>query len=156
MDSKTEPKKKFYKRWWFWVLVIIVIIGLNSGGDSSKQTATNGQTQTSTEQAKPAIKVSAIALATAYKDNEVAADAKYKGKIVEVTGIVDTIGKDILSTPYITLSTGQYSFESIQCMFSKSDEAQLANVTKGKSMTLRGEVSGKMMNIQVSGCSIVQ
>lgn len=151
-----KPKKKFYKRWWFWAIIIVVIIGISSSGDSSKQTVTNGQSQAVADQTKPAIKVSAITLATAYKDNEVAADAKYKGQIVEVTGIVDTIGKDILDTPYITLGTTQYSFENIQCMFSKSDEAQLATVTKGKSITLRGEVSGKLVNVQVNGCSIVQ
>jgi len=154
MEEKAT--KKFYKRWWFWVIIVVVIIGIASSGDNSKQGATGSQTQAAAEQQKAATKVTALALAGAYKDNEVAADATYKGQIVEVSGTVDTIGKDVLDTPYITLATGQYSFESVQCMFAKSDEPQLATVTKGQSITLRGEVSGKMGNVLVRGCSIVQ
>jgi len=156
MDTQEKTKKKIYKRWWFWAIIVVAVIGISSSGNSPKGGSSGPQTQASAEQQMPAIKVSAVTLAAAYKDNEVAADAKYKGQIVEVTGIVDSIGKDILDTPYITLSTTQYSFENIQCMFSKTDEPELAAVTKGKSITLRGEVSGKVMNVQVNGCSIVQ
>lgn len=157
MDSQTAPKKKFYKRWWFWVIVVLVLGSIGSSSDSSKQSVTSNTAPSASEQPKAAIKVTALALSSAYKDNEVAADAKYKGQTVEITGTVDTIGKDILDTPYIALATTQYAIiDRIQCMFSKSDEPQLATVTKGQNITLRGEVSGKMGNVVVNGCSIVQ
>lgn len=151
-----KPKKKFYKRWWFWVLIILVLGVIGSNSDSPKQSVTSNPTPAAAQQPVAAIKVTALALSTAYKDNEVAADAKYKGQTVEITGTVDTIGKDILDTPYIALATTQYAIiDRIQCMFSKSDEPQLAAVTKGQSITLRGEVTGKIGNVIVNGCSIV-
>lgn len=44
----------------------------------------------------------------------------------------------------------------VQCMFSKSDEVELAAVAKGQKITLRGEVSGKLGNIIVKSCEIVK
>ncbi len=157
MDSQDKPKKQLYKKWWFWVVIIFVLGVIGSIGDSSKPMVANSPTPVATEQPKAVIKVTALALSTAYKDNEVAADAKYKGQTVEITGTVDTIGKDILDTPYIALATTQYAIiDRVQCMFSKSDETQLATVSKGQNITLRGEVSGNSGNIIVNGCSIVQ
>lgn len=42
----------------------------------------------------------------AYENNEVGADNQYKGKLIEVTGIVDNIKKDIFDNLYVTLGTG--------------------------------------------------
>ena len=44
---------------------------------------------------EPEITVKASVLAAEYQENEVAADLKYKGKVLLVTGTVDDIGKDI-------------------------------------------------------------
>src|ERR1700736_1804386 len=46
------------------------------------------------------ITILANALYRAYDANEVAADEKYKGKSVKITGKVQNIGKDILGSPY--------------------------------------------------------
>lgn len=103
----------------------------------------------------PMIKVTATKLSEDYKANEISADAKYKGKTVEISGVVGSIGKDILSTPYIVLKTSQYAvMDSVQCMFSKEDESKLMNVSKEQSIVLTGEVSGKMGNILVNSCQI--
>lgn len=160
MDTQDKPKKKWYKRWWAYVLYVIILLSVLSSVGSSKNTeqaATSGSSPAVAQQPKEAIKVTALELSTAYKDNEVAADQQYKGKTVEVSGTVDTIGKDILDTPYIAFAGEQYAIiDRVQCMFSKSDESQLATVKKGQKITLRGEVSGKMGNVIVNGCSIVQ
>lgn len=137
------------------VLVIIFIIGKNIG--TSSAVVTNNNQNANTEQQKPAIKVTATKMIADYKANEVAADATYKGNMIEVMGQVSTIGKDIADMPYITLTNGeQYSFDSIQCMFTKEQESELATVVKGKTITLSGKVSGKLGNIIVRGCSIVK
>ena len=84
------------------------------------------------------------------------ADANYKGKILEVTGTISNIGKDILDTPYVALTDGkQYSITSIQCMFDKSDQGQLTTLNKDTKITLRGRGNGKLGNILLGGCSVV-
>lgn len=132
----------------------IVILVFSSLSGKSENTLTSSIEQTSTE---PAIKVTASKLASDYEANEVSADATYKGKILEVTGTIENIGKDILDTPYVALSNGvQYSFTSIQCMFDKSDQSQLTTLSKNTKITLRGKNSGKLGNIILRECSIVK
>lgn len=138
----------------FLVLLLIVIAFSFSTKDKPQPSSDNGSVKTENIPAVEAIKVSAFKLSEDYKANEVAADANYKGKLVEVTGIVDNIGKDILDTPYVSLKTGEYSIVGIQCMFEGGSEGQLASLSKGQSATLQGEVSGKMMNVIIRGCKL--
>lgn len=153
----TPVKKPLLKKWWMWVLIVIAVFGvIGSIGDSE-----SGSTASSTKQEvkeEPAITVTAYKMAAEYKENEVAADAKYKGKFVEISGTVETIGKDIADTPYIAFATeNQYEIiNRIQCMFRDSDTAALSSVSKGQKITLRGEVSGALGNIIVRDCEIVQ
>ncbi len=137
------------------VLILLIMAGVSSSKSDVPSVA--AEKTTTPVVAQPVIQVTAVKLAEDYKANEVAADAKYKNKVVEVTGLVNTIGKDILDTPYIALSDGgQYSFTSVQCMFSEKDESLLSTVSKGDRVTLKGTVSGKLGNVNVSGCSIVK
>ena len=102
------------------------------------------------------IEISAVKLSREYNENKVSADIKYKDKYVRMNGIVNDIGKDILDDPYVTLKGIETLLFGIQCMFSHSDEPQLANLTKGQSITLEGSVSGEMIgNVIVRGCKIV-
>jgi aspartyl/asparaginyl-tRNA synthetase len=76
--------------------------------------------------------------------------------MIEIKGIVNSIAKDILDTPYVTLTNGeQYSLESVQCMFTKEQESELAKITKGQTVSLEGTVKGKLMNVLVNDCKIV-
>ncbi|MDD2753011.1 MAG: hypothetical protein PHT44_00095 [Candidatus Portnoybacteria bacterium] len=158
----TQPaKKKFYKRWWFWAIAIVLLIIIGSSGSSKKNgnqsPASGDQNQQPAQSQQEAIKISAVKLSEEYKANEVAADSKYKGKMLEISGIVDSIGKDILSVPYIALKSYEYAvIDKVQCMFSKNDESKLIDVAQGQQITLRGEVSGKMGNVLVNGCQIVK
>lgn len=161
MDTtQAVGKKKFYKRWWFWVLAVIVLFILIGSSDSPStptQVGNNSNINTApAAQPEEAIKITSVKLSEEYNANKVAADAKYKDKLLEVSGIIDTIGKDILDTPYVTLQGRQYSLFGLQCMFAKSDETELATLSKGQSITLQGRVSGELIgNVLAKGCRIV-
>ena len=144
------------------VIILMVISGSLMGNmDKSKQEVAQNkvpqeqQKAEVVEQKPEIIKVSAIQLYDAYQANEVSADAQYKGKTVQISGVVNSIAKDIVDTPYITLKTSESSFFNVQCVFSKTDEALLTKIQKGQSIVLQGEVSGKMGNVLIRGCSIV-
>jgi len=66
-----------------------------------------------------------LALANAYKANEIAADTKYKGKTLRVTGVVMGITKDFLDNPQVEIRTDN-EFMGLQCSFRKSDQGKLA------------------------------
>ena len=152
MEQTTKPPKKLYWRWWMWVIYVIsflIVVAHLSEGPSNNVAITPPPPQ--------AMKVTAEKIIEDYKDNGVAADATYKGKLVEITGTVKTIDKDVLQTPYISLESYEYAIvDHVQCMFPKSSETELASVTKGQKITLRGTVANKLGNLIVEDCSIVK
>lgn len=140
---------------------IVVIILLGVAGSQMGEKAKSEVAQTTDNnipvQQVETLKVTAVQLSGDYKANEIAAEAKYKGKLLEISGLVGDIGKDITDTPYITFQIDQYSIvNQVQCMFSKSDEQLLASISKGQRLTVTGEVSGKLVNVIVRNCKIVE
>ncbi|MCF8118803.1 MAG: hypothetical protein K9L83_01210 [Deltaproteobacteria bacterium] len=92
---------------------------------------------------------------SAYENNEVGADNKYKGKKIQVTGKVGEIKKDVLDNLYVTLGTGaEYELPQIQAFFADSMNNELGNLQKGQSLTVVGTVDGLMMNVIVNDCII--
>lgn len=165
--------------YWGWGLIVICILASALGGNKSstqpnKSTTTTTTANTTTKKApettpdKPAtstpapapkapeaIKISADKLYTAYKDNEVAADEKYKNKTLEVSGTVDDIKKDIADTPYIALSTDDL-IGRVQCMFDKSTLTQLSELKKGQQIKITGKCTGLMFNVILKDSKIVE
>jgi hypothetical protein len=159
MDNQ-KGKKKWYYRWWawcLWVVLIFSVVGALTGG--SEHTASTGSAPEAAEAeaAAQAIKVTSTELSNAYKANEISADAKYKGKLVEITGTVDNIQKDIMDTAYVTFALGQYEIvHQVQCYFNRKNEGQLADISKGDRLTVRGTVDGGSLNVLVKNCQVVQ
>ncbi len=89
-----------------------------------------------------------------YEANEIAADEKYKGKLLWVYGTASWVGRDAGGQPYITFEVGQPGFTSVQCFFSDSDthRHQLAQVRKGEKEGLGGTCAGKSINIILKDC----
>lgn len=138
------------------VLVLILILSIGnqlSGSPSSK--VTSSQTNQSAVVNEEAIKVTSAKLIADYKANEVSADMVYKSKLVKIQGTVNTIGKDITDTPYITFTNdNQYEITSVQCMFTNEQESELSTIKKNQQITLEGRVSGKLGNVIVRDCKI--
>ena len=93
-----------------------------------------------------------------YKDNEVAADEKYKGKTVKVTGLVKDIGKDIFDSSYITINDGKdITWDYAQCYFKNKDEiAKVSNLQKGDTVTLIGKVGSYSLSLTINKCVFVE
>jgi len=156
-----QQKKNWFRRHYILsgiggLFLLFIILGM-IGSDPDVQVASEQREQTKNESQVAEIKVSATELSQAYDNNKVAADAKYKDKILEISGIIDSIGKDILDDPYVTLKGREYSLFGIQCMFSRASEGELAQLSKGQSITLKGKVSNELIgNVLVRGCTIVR
>ncbi len=138
------------KKYWS-VLILIAVLLLAGCGTSESPSAT------SASPASLPIQITSKQLYQDYKDNEIAADAKYEDKWVQVTGIIDTIGKDILSQPYVVLTDGsQYAIWGIQCMFSTQDEHMLIELSKGQTVTIEGKCDGYLFNVLLRDSSLVR
>lgn len=91
-------------------------------------------------------------------DNDAAsADLKYKGKFLELTGIVEKRGKSGGLVFVILKGNDAEGPLKIECFFGYLDEMddtvdQLLAV--GRPLTVRGEYSGRVTNLQVRGCML--
>jgi len=152
-----KPKNWFMRHKIITVLLVIFVLGIigSAMGGGDKSSYSSSQNNAVKQQDEPPIVVTASKMLADYEANGVAADALYKNKIVEVSGTIKDISKDILDTPYIALESGDMIF-SVQCMFDKSDQSELASLSKNTKITLRGKVSGKLGNVLVKDCSIVE
>lgn len=159
MDNQAEKTKgKWYFRWWAWCLWVFLVVSIVSGASSnSDRIAPVDSSSSKIEEPIEAMKVTSSQLSADYKANEVAADAKYKGKLVEIIGTVEDIGKDVLDNAYVTFALGQYEIiNKVQCFFEKADESQLLELQQGERVTLRGTVKGGSFNVIVDECRLVE
>ena len=130
-------------------LVVFTVFGILAIGS----TDTDEDTQEIKSQ-DASYTLSADQLAREYENNEVAADAKYKGKIVIVSGTIQDIGKDVMDEPYIIIG-GSGFLDGVQCFFTESEESSVAHLSKGQRVSVKGEVSGKIIgNVLVKKCSL--
>lgn len=97
--------------------------------------------------------ITASDLAQEYKDNEVSADEKFKGKKVAVSGTIASIGKDVLDNPYISF-TGEF-LQNVTCYFSDENNKIISQLSKGQKITIIGECRGlTLTNVIIQDCKI--
>lgn len=142
--------KKFFK--WVGILLggfiaLIVVIGV-----TASPSAKTGEAAASAEPVKeePPMAATAQELLTAYKDNEVAADQKFKGKKLAISAKVDAIQSGMGDAPFLVLKAGgEYEFNKPQAHMESSESNKVAALKKGQSVNLvcigNGEIGGTAM-----------
>lgn len=90
----------------------------------------------------PATKVTAAALYKEYDANALAADAKYKGKVLEVTGRIERVNAEGF-TATVELKTDAED-ETVDCMFALEQQHELVNLKPGQQVTIRGRGTGRV------------
>jgi predicted nucleic acid-binding Zn ribbon protein len=105
-----------------------------------------------------AMEVSISKMVSDYDRNEVAADAKYKDKIVKFSGPIGEIKKDLLDNIYITVGRPSDTRlgGQVQAFFNDSMAGELAQLSQGSYITLACKIDGLMMNVLASECIIVK
>ncbi len=96
-------------------------------------------------------------LASAYAENTVAADMRFKGKKYKISGVVTDINTDLFGAPYLVLRGGVNQFMEPQFSFSKDDMSRLAGLRKGTKVVLVCKGRGDVAKIPMSDeCILVQ
>ncbi len=160
MGSHAENQDKpLYKKGWFWAIIIVVIIVIGGTASTQKTDPTSSQSETKqTAKEEEVLEVDYNVLHQDYQENAIAADAKYKGKILKLTGPVDDINREIAGNPYITFKVGdQYSFKNVRITFKKAEEQKVSTLKKGQSVTIKGKCTGLLLTTTVSlnDCEII-
>lgn len=103
---------------------------------------------------EPPIAITSLALASAYDENEVAADDKFKGKTLLVSGVVESIDT-VLGSTSVTLKGKSLSIVSVQCTFEDvSNSPEIRQLKRGGKATLQGVCDGKGLNVELLKCAI--
>ena len=103
------------------------------------------------------LSISAKDLISEYEANEIAADGKYKDKVLDVRGDIKDFGVGLFEQKYVSLSDGKdYSFNSLRCNFEDENASQLIDLAKGHEVVLRGLNSGMLfMSVSLDNCIVV-
>jgi hypothetical protein len=130
-------------------LVVLALFGFLALGSTDSEEDTE---KIQLQSAK--YKVTAKHLCREYEANEVAADNKYEGQVVIVTGEIEDIGKDIMDQAYITL-VGTGFLNNVHCSFVEGEEPGFSILSKGQHIKIKGEVTGLTMgSVMISNCRL--
>jgi hypothetical protein len=114
--------------------VAVCAVGVNQAGKEAKKE------KEAFDDAK-SMKVTADELTEAYEKNEVSADEKYKGKKIEITGVIERIDSGFNDEPQIVLKAK--NFIGVRCEgLSKKDAGKLE---KGSEITLVCKGDGEII-----------
>jgi len=134
---------------WITVLVLIILVGggywfckgSSSTGNSPDSTVGDGNPSAPLASS---LSVSAEQLIRDYHANEVSADERYKDKACAVTGVIETIAKDFMDDPYVTLH-GDGALGMVRCEFGKSQQSILGRLSQGQRVIITGKCTGMVI-----------
>ena len=151
--------------WIVGIFVALIVIGALFGGDNKDKKA-NDTTKPAAPQtsnaasaapaaapaptAATAVSVTAAELTKAYKDNEIAANDKFKDKTLLVSGKLESIEAGITDKPELVLSTNiDYGMNNPRATLADSDVDKAKSLKKGQSIKMLctgdSEVAGTPM-----------
>ncbi|MCL4354836.1 MAG: OB-fold putative lipoprotein [Patescibacteria group bacterium] len=137
------------------VIVVIIVISVISslGKSGNNQSSSNSGTQQQAKVQQEPTKVTAKELADDFDANQVAAESKWKGKLVEFSAEISNITDTGLS--FQNVGSKQFSMAQISCRV--ADKQQLLPLKNGQMITVRGTVGNQTIGvIDVSDCQVVQ
>jgi hypothetical protein len=107
-----------------------------------------------------AVAVAAADLLQEFQDDPAAADKKYKGKCLEVSGVVERTGKSGDIIPFAILHAGDEQAQiKIECFFdfefANPKEEASQRLKKGQAVTVRGDYGGRVSHLQLRSCVLV-
>lgn len=146
--------------WVVGIFVGLVVIGALFGGDNKGSAPANqsnapapAQSNGATPAPAPApaaVSVTATELTKAYKDNEIAANDKFKGKQLMVSGKIESIEAGITDKPELVLAANiDYGMSNPRATLADSDLDKAKSLKKGQNIKMlcvgNSEVAGTPM-----------
>ncbi|MGI4816362.1 MAG: OB-fold protein [Janthinobacterium lividum] len=126
------------------VVIAIGVVGVIFGEKPTTATSTASDSENETSKPIEKVSVTAAALFAAYEKNEVAADQKYKGKALSVSGTIQSIDKDAFDNIVVKLRSNN-QFMPVNAYLRKEHEALAASLEKGKKVTWTCEGDGRLI-----------
>lgn len=136
------------------VLALGLMLAVIVACTRSRKTGSSNSTESSKTESSAPGEMTADALFDEYQKDKEAADRKYKGKVLTITGTVDTVKVGLSGNPYVTMKTSNLILR-VQFLFKRKDESALSRLRKGDQATIRGRVSGRIGNVLLEECEVL-
>lgn len=116
-------------------------------GSKSVTNSDNDRTTSTSESDEKPIAISSKDLTKTYEENELAANDKYKDKVLAVSGKIDNIAETFGN---ITVSLqGHNAVVSVMCNFDETEKANVTKLKKGQQVILVGKGDGMTAGLYV-------
>jgi len=103
---------------------------------------------------KADFQLTATDLYEAFDSDEKAAETLYLGKILEVEGLISEVEATDEGGVNLSLEGGGL-LGGVRCRLDKDGINADASLTVGQSVTIRGECTGKLMDVELSRCVLL-
>jgi ABC-type glycerol-3-phosphate transport system substrate-binding protein len=110
------------------------------------------RTAASVAEIKTSVQTDAITMLQEFEKDEMAANQKFNGKAIAVTGTVVTI-ENTDSVQQVVLGN-RANISNIVCQFDAKQKEQLAAVTTGSTITIKGICTGMLIDVIFTNCII--
>ena len=144
--------------WIIGFVAIVLCIAIAFAVDSFLQGGLNigSQKAPSAIEDEIATEITAEQLSSAYAADETAADQLYKGNLLEVTGKVNSVNKNLMGVYFVKLSGGGIEAWEIQCMFDEQYGSVVEQLQQNDVVTIMGICDGYYMSIKMKDCVLVE
>lgn len=131
-------------------LLILIALGLVIG--LATLLYTFRKSAVTVESKKADVQIDAAGLLDAFEEDESEANEIYLGKIVSVTGKVESVSEDSVGISVYLKEDGDIS--GIICSFDKSAN-DVATIDKGNIVEIKGICTGYLMDVILNRCALV-
>lgn len=108
------------------------------------------------EAGQPDMEISIDDVLGDYENDGEAAEARYGGKILRLTGMIERVEvKDDLDIFYATLNSEKEArIQGVRCVFDRAHSVELSRLETGQTVTIQGNFSGSLIDISLRDCFV--
>ena len=143
------------------LFVIIIVVAITTGGNGNGQTANPATAPTFTPippvptPTPVPLEVTAEEIYQDYDSNEVAAKAKYEGRMALITGSISSVTEAGGGYDVKLATDTSFSIMDIVCKVNKSEIASVITLSEGQEVTILGKIKGKgIFDVEVTDCTV--
>ena len=105
---------------------------------------------------QPELSVTANSLIVAFNSNEAAANLKYLDKVIAVKGIIADIKIDSSTGQASVILDSGDPLSAVTCSFYNDEIGAVQKLSKATEVVIKGKCIGKLMDVVLNNCSIIQ
>ena len=100
--------------------------------------------------------VNAGELVTAYRAGSMAADTKYRDKLLQISGSVERVARDMQNRFYVQLKGAQGEMKGVACFFAADAVDAASNLKSGQAVIIVGRCAGMGEMVMLRECRLFQ